>query len=69
MVQDSTVKQQRVKLGARAGNMVVVLDGLKTGDVIARDGIQKLHDKSVVKIGAPGPGAPGAGATGTPAAK
>ena len=71
MVQDSTVKQQRVKLGARAGNMVVVLDGLKVGDVIAKDGIQKLHDKSVVRIGAPGAAAPGANApaSGTPAAK
>jgi RND family efflux transporter MFP subunit len=50
VVQDSTVRQQRIKLGARNGNMVVVQDGLKAGDVIASDGIQKLHDKSVVKI-------------------
>ena len=52
VVQDSTVRQQRIKLGARSGNMVVVQDGLKAGDVIASDGIQKLHDKSVVKINA-----------------
>ncbi|TDW95992.1 efflux RND transporter periplasmic adaptor subunit [Dinghuibacter silviterrae] len=50
VVQDSTVRQQRVKLGSRNGALVVVLDGLKPGDVIARDGIQRLHDKSVVKL-------------------
>jgi membrane fusion protein (multidrug efflux system) len=49
VVQDSTVHQQRVKLGSRSGAQVVVLDGLKAGDVIAKDGIQRLHDKSVVK--------------------
>lgn len=52
VVGDSTVRQQRIKLGARNGNLVVVQDGLKAGDVIAADGIQKLHDKSVVKINA-----------------
>jgi membrane fusion protein (multidrug efflux system) len=50
VVQDSTVRQQRIKLGGRSGGTVVVLDGLKAGDVIARDGVQKLHDKSVVKL-------------------
>ena len=50
VVQDSTVRQQRIKLGPRNGGRVVVLDGLKAGDIIVKDGIQRLHDKSVVKI-------------------
>lgn len=50
VVQDSTVRQQRIKLGPRNGGQVVVLDGLKAGDIIAKDGLQRLHDKSVVKI-------------------
>jgi membrane fusion protein (multidrug efflux system) len=50
VVQDSTVHQQRIRLGPRSGGQVVVLDGLKAGDVIAKDGIQRLHDKSVVKL-------------------
>jgi membrane fusion protein (multidrug efflux system) len=50
VVQDSTVHQQRVKLGSRNGGQVVVLDGLKAGDIIVKDGLQRLHDKSVVKI-------------------
>jgi membrane fusion protein, multidrug efflux system len=50
IVQDSTVRQQRIRLGSRNGGQVVVLDGLKAGDVIVKDGLQRLHDKSVVKI-------------------
>ncbi|HTJ12912.1 MAG TPA: efflux RND transporter periplasmic adaptor subunit [Dinghuibacter sp.] len=50
VVQDTVVHQQRIRLGPRNGGQVVVLDGLKPGDVIVKDGIQRLHDKSVVKI-------------------
>jgi membrane fusion protein, multidrug efflux system len=50
VVKDTIVQEQKVKLGTRNGATVVVLDGLNEGDVIAKEGLEKLHDKSVVKI-------------------
>lgn len=46
----SGVREQVVKLGARRGDQVEVLSGLKTGDEIVTSGIFKLHPGTAVKV-------------------
>jgi membrane fusion protein (multidrug efflux system) len=43
-VDTSKAKQVKISLGTRLGDKVIVRDGLKTGEHIVVDGIQKLHD-------------------------
>ena len=52
----SKVSQQKVTLGRQIGTNVIVKDGLKEGDKIAVEGVQNLHQGSVVNTG--GPAAP-----------
>ncbi|GAB3659219.1 efflux RND transporter periplasmic adaptor subunit [Echinicola sediminis] len=46
----NTVHQQNVKLGSKAGADIVVREGLKPGQVIVTEGIQKLREGAKVKI-------------------
>lgn len=41
--------QKKVKLGTTIGGQVLVNEGLEAGDELIVDGVQKLHDGSVVK--------------------
>jgi membrane fusion protein (multidrug efflux system) len=48
----SKVSQTKIATGIRINDKTVVRDGLKTGDIIVTDGIQKLRDGAVVKVAA-----------------
>jgi RND family efflux transporter MFP subunit len=52
-VQDTIALQSKVALGNRINGMVIIKDGLKAGDVIVTDGVQKLRDSSVINTGKP----------------
>ena len=54
VINDKNVKQVKVTLGPRVTSNVIVLGGLKNGETIVVDGIQKLHDGSEIIIGPPG---------------
>jgi membrane fusion protein, multidrug efflux system len=44
----SKVKQQKVELGSQLGSNVVVRSGLQPGDKIVVEGVQNLHQGSVI---------------------
>jgi len=50
---DTLALQQRVTIGARMGDSVVVIDGIKEGDKIITDGLQRLRDSSKITLGSP----------------
>jgi RND family efflux transporter MFP subunit len=50
-VNGEKVNQIKIALGNRIGNNVIVNNGLLTGDKIVVDGIQKLHDGSLIATG------------------
>jgi membrane fusion protein (multidrug efflux system) len=54
VVKDNKVHQQKVTLGQRIGDKVIVTDGLKADETVVTDGVQKLKDGSEVKVGEPG---------------
>jgi membrane fusion protein (multidrug efflux system) len=45
-----TVSQRRLSLGAQTNGLVEVLGGLKAGDQIVTDGVQRLHDNAIVTV-------------------
>ncbi|MBS1618735.1 MAG: efflux RND transporter periplasmic adaptor subunit [Bacteroidetes bacterium] len=45
--------QRKVHLGAQVGTDVIVKDGLKEGESIVTEGVQKVHEGSVLQTGAP----------------
>jgi membrane fusion protein (multidrug efflux system) len=47
------VKQIRIEPGSNLGEYIVVKQGLNPGDKIVLDGLQKVHNGSVVQIGGP----------------
>jgi len=47
----SKVSQQKVELGAAIGDSVIVKSGLKDGEKIVVQGVQNLHEGSVVRAG------------------
>ncbi len=53
VVQGDSVVQQNVQLGTRFGANIVVRDGLKEGQQIVVEGIQKLRQGAKVQLGAP----------------
>ncbi|RNI21903.1 efflux RND transporter periplasmic adaptor subunit [Rufibacter latericius] len=59
-VQGDSVQQQNIQLGTRFQDKIVAREGLKAGDVIVVEGIQKLRQGAKVQVGAPQPagGAP-----------
>ena len=62
---DSTVAIQKVKLGVAEADHVQILDGLKVGDRVVTDGLDRLRSGTKIKVAAP---AGAAAATGAPAA-
>ncbi len=53
VAQDSNkVTQRKVALGTYVGNNVVIKEGLKEGETIVTEGVQKLHEGSVIETGA-----------------
>ena len=49
-----SVKQRKVQLGPRLRDTVVILSGIKNGDNIVTEGVQKLRDGGKIQISAPG---------------
>ena len=47
----SKVHQQKVELGTSIGDSIIVKEGLKGGEKIVLEGIQNLHEGTVVKVG------------------
>ncbi len=45
--------QRKVTLGTRISDKVVVRNGLKEGDKVITDGVQKLRDSSAIQVGPP----------------
>ncbi len=61
-----SAKQQKVQLGPRLRDDIVILSGLKDGEKIVTEGVQKLRDGGKIQISAPGaavaaPAGPAAG--------
>ena len=63
----SKVAQKKVQLGAHVGDKIVARDGVKEGDKVVTEGVQKLRDGVKVQVGAPG--AKPAGQAGAPQGK
>jgi len=57
MIPDTIAKQHKVKLGAQINTNVVILSGIKEGDKVVTEGLQRLRDAGRIKIGAPKPAA------------
>jgi membrane fusion protein, multidrug efflux system len=48
------VKQTKIMLGPKIGSKVIVRQGLKQGDQVVTDGVQKLRDGSFITVGVSG---------------
>jgi multidrug efflux system membrane fusion protein len=59
---DNTVSIQVVKTGLTQGDKVQITDGLKTGDKVVTDGLDRLRDGAKISV-APPPGQAGSGQT------
>jgi membrane fusion protein (multidrug efflux system) len=61
VAQDSVAKQYKVQLGPRLRDQIVIMEGIKEGDQIVTEGLQRLRDGGKIQLGAPGQGggAPG----------
>jgi membrane fusion protein, multidrug efflux system len=46
---DNTIETRKVKLGPKVGNMVIVDDGVKAGESVVVDGVDKIKDGSLVE--------------------
>lgn len=63
VAQDTIAKQQKITLGPRVNDQVVVMKGLEEGQKVITDGFQRLRDGGKITLGPP-PAAPGAGGGG-----
>jgi len=61
VVQGDSAVQQNVQLGTRVNADIVVREGLKEGQQIVTEGIQRLRQGAKVQVGAPQQGQPQAG--------
>jgi RND family efflux transporter MFP subunit len=52
--------QRKVSLGPKIADKVIIRSGLKQGDSIVTDGVQKLRDSTAIQVGAPKPAPPAA---------
>lgn len=52
VAEGNKVTQHKVTPGTYIGNNVIIADGLKGGEIIVTDGVQKLHEGSVIQTGA-----------------
>ncbi|MHA6248266.1 efflux RND transporter periplasmic adaptor subunit [Pontibacter sp. CAU 1760] len=62
VVQGDSVVQQNVELGTRVSGSIVVREGLKEGQQIVTEGIQRLRQGAKIQVDAPQSGQPQAGA-------
>jgi membrane fusion protein (multidrug efflux system) len=62
VVQGDSAVQQNVQLGTRVNGSVVVREGLKEGQQIVTEGIQRLRQGAKVQLGGPEQGPTQAGA-------
>ncbi|MVN23108.1 efflux RND transporter periplasmic adaptor subunit [Mucilaginibacter arboris] len=53
VAQDTIAKQHKIKIGPKVKSNVVVLGGIKEGDQIITEGLQKLRDGGHITLGAP----------------
>ena len=53
IVKDNKVHQQKITLGQRIGENVIVKEGLNANEIVVTDGVQKLKDGSEVKVDQP----------------
>lgn len=51
VVSGTKVSQRKVTLGTAIGQNIIIKDGLQQNEVIVIDGVQKLHEGSVIKTG------------------
>ncbi len=63
VAKDSVAAQQKVHLGPRIGDRIVIMDGIQAGDKVITEGFQRLRDGGKIQIGIP------AAPTGAPAKK
>lgn len=49
-----SAKQEKVQLGPRLRDDIVILSGIKDGDKVVTEGVQKLRDGGKIKVSAPG---------------
>jgi membrane fusion protein (multidrug efflux system) len=50
----SKVSQRKVQLGAHVGDKIVARDGVKAGEKVVTEGVQKIRDGVKVQVGTPG---------------
>ncbi len=55
LAQDTIAKQIKVKTGPKVNSNIVILSGIKEGDKIITEGLQKLRDGAHITLGAPKP--------------
>jgi len=53
VVEDNKALQHKVTLGTRINDKIVVKSGLKAGENVVTEGVQKLRDSSAVQVGPP----------------
>jgi membrane fusion protein (multidrug efflux system) len=51
----STAQQRKVKLGPRLKDQIVLMDGVKNGDKVVTEGVQKLRDGAKITTEVPSP--------------
>jgi RND family efflux transporter MFP subunit len=70
LAQDTIAKQQKVTLGPRISDNVVIMTGLKEGDKVVTEGFQRLRDGGKITLGASAAqGGPAGGPQGSGAGK
>lgn len=53
VAKDSVAAQQKVHLGPKLGDKIVIMDGVQAGDKIIVEGFQRLRDGGKIQIGIP----------------
>lgn len=53
VAKDSVAAQQKVHLGPRLGDKIVIMDGVQAGDKVIIEGFQRLRDGGKIQIGIP----------------
>ncbi|KAA9332037.1 efflux RND transporter periplasmic adaptor subunit [Hymenobacter busanensis] len=69
VVQDSVANQHKVQLGPRLRDQIVIMSGIEEGDKVVTEGLQRLRDGGIVRVGDPAAAATGGAPSQTAAAK
>ncbi|MFY0254908.1 efflux RND transporter periplasmic adaptor subunit [Chitinophaga sp. 30R24] len=54
VAKDTVAAQQKVHLGPKLGDKIVIMDGIEAGDKVITEGFQRLRDGGKIQIGMPG---------------